>query len=289
MTASVEPLPGGQQGQPAPEEQAALRHESAASADAGQKPARGWLRSGVRGSKAMLCYLFSPALRSLSIAAILLAAIALFSRPWELAGDNAGRLDALEASLQRIETRLGALGLSSAEGKNPTTLLVAVQFVTAAAERSAPFDTALAVAISMTGEHPKIGPLLDELLTDATTGVPSLEDLRADFQTKLTEFEKQGLFTGGGEASGSGFGISRLLGFGEPEISAEHQATLQKLRMDVANHNLSQAAQLIAKLDGRIREGLEGWREKAQRRVAVNAVLTELRRAAFIDVIDKAS
>ena len=46
---------------------------------------------------------------------------------------------------------------------------------------------------------------------------------------------------------------------------------------------------LTAKLDGRLREALESWREKAERRVAVDAVLAELRRAAFTQLIGKAS
>jgi hypothetical protein len=83
--------------------------------------------------------------------------------------------------------------------------------------------------------------------------------------------------------------LSRLFGLAELEISSEHRATLKKVSGDVANQNLGQAVQLIAKLDGRLREGLESWREKAQRRVAIDAVLAELRRAAFIDLIDEAS
>ena len=228
--------------------------------------------------------------KAIFISAIFLASIAVFFGPAGWPGSSSGRLDAIELAVKRIETRLAAPGVSRTEVANPTTLLVAVQFVTAAAERSPPFDTALAVAISMTGEHPKIGPLLDKLLIEAPMGVPSLEDLHREFQAKLAEFERDGLFTGiGGNSGPSSFRLSRLFGLAEPEISAEHRAILKKVSGDVANQNLGQAVQLIIKLDGRVRDGLESWREKAQRRVAIDAVLADLRRAACIDLIDEAS
>jgi hypothetical protein len=224
--------------------------------------------------------------RALSIAAITLAGIAVFMGPIGLPGSSAGRLDENERAVKRIEMRLAAAGLSRTHIANPTTLLVAVQFVTAAAERSAPFDTALAVAISMIGEHPKIGPLLDELLAEAGTGVPSLDELRAEFQARFAEAEKNGLLGDASGASGrSSFRLSRLWGWGDSEIDAAYRATLQKLTADVANRHLAQAVQLVAKLDGRLRDALEVWREKAQRRVAVDAALAELRRATFIDLI----
>jgi hypothetical protein len=234
--------------------------------------------------------IYANSVRALCIMAIVLVGMAVFFGPMRLPENSSGRLDAIELAVKRIETRLAAPGFSHTAPVNPTTLLVAVQFVTAAAERSTPFDTALAVGISMMGEHPKIGPLLDKLLVEAVTGVPSLEDLRREFQAKLAELESAGLFTDiGGNTGKSAFRLSRFLGWAEPEISAEQRASLQKLSADVANHNLAQAVQLVTKLDGRLRDGLESWREKAGRRVAVDAVLAELRRAAFIDLIDQAS
>lgn len=234
--------------------------------------------------------LSGASVQSLAVTGIVMAGIALLftavGPPW----NRFGRLDAVELAVKRIETRLTPPGVSRTEVANPTTLLVAVQFVSAAAERSAPFDTALAVAISMIGQHPKIGPILDELLVEAVTGVPSAEDLRGDFRAKLAEFEKQGLIAEiGGNAEQSGFGWSRFLGLGGPETSDEQRAILQELSADVADRNLGQAVRRLVKLDGRLREGLESWREKAQRRVAVDAILAELRRAAFIDLIDEAS
>lgn len=249
-----------------------------------------------KGRKSLARYMLAPihllgkviSARVLAVVAIALASIAVFFGPAGAPRGGVDRLDAVELAVRRLETRTATSSLGRADGANPTTLLVAVQFVTAAAERSTPFDTALAVAISLTGEHPKVGPLLDDLLTEAATGVPSLGDLRAEFQARWTELEKLGLLTEAGGDSGNGFfRLSRLWDWSEPDISAEHQATLQKLSADVAGLNIGQAVQLLAKLDGRLREALEGWREKAQRRVAVDAVLTELRRAAFIDLIDQ--
>jgi type IV secretory pathway VirB2 component (pilin) len=225
--------------------------------------------------------------RRLAIMSMVLVGIGVFfaavGPPW----DRSGRLDAIELAVKRIETRFVAPGPSRTEVANPTTLLVAIQFVSAAAERSTPFDTALAVAISMTGEHPKIGPLLDELLVEAVAGVPSTEDLRRDFRAKLADFEKEGLITDiGGNSGQSAFRLSRFLGLGSAEISDEQRAILETVATEVAAQNLGQAVRRLAKLDGRLREGLESWREQAQRRVAVDSVLTELRRAAFIDLID---
>jgi hypothetical protein len=238
--------------------------------------------------------LFSPtrlksSLNAIFIALILLACVSVFIGRQGWPGNSSGRLDAIELAVKRIETRLAAPGVSRTEAANPTTLLVAVQFVTAAAERSTPFETALAVSISMAGEHPKIGPLLDKLLVEAPAGVSSLEDLRREFQAKLANFVSDGLVTDmSGNTSSSSFHLSRLFGLADPEISADQQAILKKVAEDVASQNLSQAVSLINKLDGRVREGLEGWRETAQRRVAIDLVLAELRRAAFIDLIDEA-
>jgi hypothetical protein len=224
--------------------------------------------------------------RLLAVLAIALAATAAFFGPVGAPRGSLDRLDAVELAVRRLEARAPTSSLGRTDDASATTLLVAVQFVTAAAERSTPFDTALAVAISLTGEHAKVGPLLDDLLPEAATGVPSLVDLRSEFQARLSELAKLGLLAdAGGEKSF--LRLSLLWNWTEPDISAEHQATLQKLSADVASLNIAQAVQLLAKLDGRPREALEGWREKAQRRVAVDAVLTELRRAAFIDLIDK--
>ena len=228
--------------------------------------------------------------RILSIAAIALASTAIVLALRGTPGSRSGRLDAIEAAVKRIEAGPPSPSLSRIDGLHPAALLVAVQFVTGAAERSAPFDTALAVAIRMTGEHPKIGPLLDKLLVEASMGVPSTEDLRSEFRAKLADLERDGLFAeGDGSTVKSLLRLSRLWDLVGLEKDTEHQATLQKLSADVANRNLGQTAQLIAKLDGRLREALEAWREKVQRRVTVDAVLTELRRAAFIDLIGEAS
>ena len=182
-----------------------------------------------------------------------------------LAGNNSGRLDAIELAVKRIETRLAAPGLGRTAVANPTTLLVAVQFVTAAAERSTPFDTALAVAISMTGEHPKIGPLLDQLLAEATTGVPSLEDLRRDFQAKLARIRKGRAVHGYWRQAGDILvSLEPFSGFGRSgNKSGTSGNPAKSVAADVANQNLGEAVQLVAKLDGRVREGLEDWREKA--------------------------
>lgn len=244
--------------------------------------------------KSLARYLLAPidlvgkliSARVLAVVAIALASFALFFGPAGAPRGGLDRLSAVELAVRSLESRTATSSLSRGDGANPTTLLVAVQFVTAAAERSAPFDTALAVAISLTGEHPKVGPLLDDLLTEAATGVPSLGDLRTEFQARLAELEKLGLLAEGGDRGKSFFQVSRLWDWSEPNVSGEHQATLQKLSADVASLNIGQAVQLLGKLDGRLREALEGWREKAQRRVAVDAVLAELRRAAFIDLID---
>jgi hypothetical protein len=225
--------------------------------------------------------------RILAVAALMLASVALILELTDLAEKRSERLDAVELSVKSIEMRLSPLGIQ-VNDPHPTTLLVAIQFVTAAAERSTPFDTALAVAIRLIGEHPRIGPLLDQLLNEARSGVPSLDDLRSEFRAKLAEFEQDGLFTASDENK-SFFRLSRLLDWTSADATAAHQATLQKLSADVANRDLAQAAQLIAKLDGKLREALEAWREKAQRRVAVDAVLTELRRASFTDLIGEAS
>jgi hypothetical protein len=269
---------------------------SEAREDAGEpeRIARPAGRESAKGVKSFAGYALAPvhllgkivSARLLAVVAIALAAIAAFFGPVGAPRGSRDRLDAVELAVRRLEARAPTSSLGRTDDASATTLLVAVQFVTAAAERSTPFDTALAVAISLTGEHPKVGPLLDDLLPEAATGVPSLGDLRSEFQATLSELEKRGLSADTGSGK-SFFRLSLLWDWTEPDISAEHQATLQKLSADVASLNIGQAVQLLGKLDGRPREALEAWREKAQRRVAVDAVLTELRRAAFIDLIDK--
>ncbi len=242
-------------------------------------------------------YLFRAALkikaqrlRGLAIVAAVLAAIAVFSGRTFLPEYNVSRLDEIERTMQRLEARLAPPGPARTDVANPATLLVAVQFVTLAADRSPPFDTALAVAISMIGEHPTVGPLLDELLVDAATGVPSTDELRAELQARLAGFEGNGNSTDPEAGDNSSFfGLNRFLGLGEPEVSPEHREILQKLSADIASRNMGMAVQLVGKLDGRLREGLEDWRKKAERRVAVDAILTKLRNAAFIDIIEEAS
>jgi hypothetical protein len=223
--------------------------------------------------------------RILAVMAMALASAALILELTDVAGKRSA-LNAVERSVESIELRLSPLGVRVSE-PHPTTLLVAIQFVTAAAERSTPFETALAVAIRLIGEHPRIGPILDQLLEEARTGVPSVDDLRSEFGAKLAEFERDGLFTADG--SKSFLRLGGLLNWTGSDVAATHQATLQKLSADVANRDLAHAVDLIAKLDGKLREALEAWRAKAQRRAAVDAVLTELRRAAFTDLIGEAS
>lgn len=224
--------------------------------------------------------------RILAVIALALASATLFLELTDLAGKRSA-LNAVERSVESIELRLSPLGVRLSE-PHPTTLLVAIQFVSAAAERSTPFETALAVAIRLIGEHPRIGPILDQLLEEARTGVPSVDELRSEFGAKLAEFEQDGLFTAG-DGNKSFLHLGGLLSWTDSDVAAAHQATLQKLSANVANRDLAQASSHIAKLDGKLREALEVWRGKAQRRVAVDAVLTELRRAAFADLIGEAS
>ena len=292
MEGSVDPPSNGESARSDVQKQIVPSTMTAQSRPSAATSLGGFLRAAVRAATWIGGALFAGATsaRAMSTLAVAMASIAVFLGPIGLPGSTPARLDATEWAIKRIEMRMAAAGLSRPDAVNPTTLLVAVQFVTAAAERSAPFDTALAVAISMVGEHGKIGPLLDELLEDAGKGVPSLDALRADFQTKLIECEKNGLLDDApAGAAKSPFRLSRLWTWSEPESTAEYQATLRKLSADVANHQLAQAMQLVAKLDGRLREALEGWREQAQRRVVLDGLLAELRRAAFIDLIGDAS
>jgi hypothetical protein len=253
--------------------------------------------SGVSGfiaekGKSAACFWLRPSslVRKTGIIALVLMIIAVSLRSLAEPENSSERLAAIELAIKNLQTGRTTPGVSRTDVANATTLLVAVQFVTAAAERSTPFDTALAVAISMMGEHPRVGPLLDELLIEATAGVPSREQLGNEFRAQMIKFEEDGIVGGlANPESRSSFRLGGLFGLGDPEISAEHQAIIKALSADVADNNLDRAVQLVSKLDGLLREGLESWREKAERRVAVDNVLTELRRAAFIDIIEEAS
>jgi hypothetical protein len=291
MKGSGEPPSKGEGARSRPEKQIVPCTMNTRSRQSSRASLGGFLKAVLRAGQwiAGAVYARVTSARALSIIAVALASIAVFLGPIGLPGSAPARLDASEWAIKRIEMRLAAAGLSRPDAVNPTTLLVAVQFVTAAAERSAPFDTALAVAISMIGEHPKIGPLLDGLLDDAEKGVPSLDTLRADFQARLVECEKNGLLKDAPAGSGqSPFRLSRLWPWNAPETSTEYQA-LRKLSADVEDRQLAQAMQLVAKLDGRLRDALESWREQAQRRIALDGLLAELRRAAFVDLIGDAS
>lgn len=199
--------------------------------------------------------------------------------------DNA-RIESLERSLRVIESRLSIPGAAQLHSADYANQLLAIQFVTNAAERSTPFDTALAVAIRMTGEHKKIGPLLDALLTEAPNGVPSRDDLRTDFKERLAKLEKDGVIGSiAGPTGNLTFGFGGFLGLGASEASKEDTVRLRKLSDYIAADRFPEAVQLVGKLDGKLRDGLESWREKAVRRVALDETLAELRRIAFLGII----
>ncbi len=229
--------------------------------------------------------------RTLSVLALIIAVAGFAAGQFDLPGreDNA-RIKAIERSLRTIETRLAIPGADRLHSADYVNQLLAIQFVTNAAERSTPFDTALAVAIRMTGDHEKLGPLLDELLIEAPNGVPSRDDLRSDFKARLAKFEQDGVVS---RTTGTGgiaaFGLSGFLGLGAPETSEEDTAIIQKLSADIAADKFAEANQLVSKLDGALRDGLESWREKAMRRVALDETLAELRRIAFLGIIGNGS
>jgi hypothetical protein len=229
--------------------------------------------------------------RTLSALALAIAVAALIGGPFSQTGgrENA-RIEAIEHSLRTIETRLAIPGADSVHSPDHARQLLAIQFVTNAAERSSPFDTALAVAIRMTGDHEEIGPLLDQLLIEAPNGVPSREDLRTDFRERLVKFEQDGVVSSISDPSGvSSFGITDFLGLGGSDSSKQDVAVIQKLSAQIASDRFPEAVQLIGKLDGALRDGLESWREGAMRRTAVDATLAELRRIAFLGILGNRS
>lgn len=234
-----------------------------------------------------------PALssRTLSILALATAVAALAAGSFSQTGgrDNA-RFDAIEYSLRAIETRLAIPGAHNIHSADHTRRLVAIQFVTNAAERSTSFDTALAVAIRMTGDDEEIGPLLDQLLIEAPNGVPSREELKANFKERLAKFEQDGVVSSITGPSGvSSYGLTGFFGLGGSESSEQDTAVIQKLSVQITANRFSEAVELIGKLDGALRDGLESWRENAMRRAAVDATLAELRRIAFLGILGNRS
>jgi hypothetical protein len=231
-----------------------------------------------------------PALssRTLSALALAVAVTALVTGPFTQSGSrDTSRIDAIEYSLRALETRLAIPGTASIHSADHAERLVAIQFVTNAAERSTPFDTALAVAIRMTGDDEEIGPLLDQLLIEAPNGVPSREDLRTDFQARLAKFEQDGVI---GSISGpSSFGLNGFFGLGGSDSSEQDTAVIQKLSAQISSDKFTEAVELVGKLDGTLRDGLESWREDAMRRTAVDATLAELRRIAFLGILGNRS
>ncbi len=227
--------------------------------------------------------------RFLAASALALAGISFATLALHLPEKQSGRLDAVERSIAGIETRLGIPSARRA-ASDPATILVAVQFVTASAERSAPFDTAVAVAITLIGEHPVIGPLLDTLLNDAMEGVPGHYDLRAEYGKKLAELKSQDLLVGtDGAVPAPSFPFSGLFGFGGSAGSNQDGAIIERITSDVEAGDFASAVQFVVKLDGRLREALESWREQASRRAALDATLKELRRAAYLDILETPS
>jgi hypothetical protein len=79
------------------------------------------------------------------------------------------------------------------------------------------------------------------------------------------------------------------LGLGGSDSSKQDVAVIQKLSAQISSDRFPEAVQLIGKLDGALRDGLESWREDAMRRTAVDATLAELRRIAFLGILGNRS
>ena len=164
------------------------------------------------------------------------------------------------------------------------TLLSSIQYLSSAARGSEPFSTELAVAYKMVGEHPEIGLVLDSMLTGAEAGVPSVEDVSASYAATLSKVYGYGPGQLLGQAASS---ISSIVGI--TTTTRRRQAIIEEVTVSVAAGKLSQAVVALEKLDEQSSAPFAAWRIEAQKRVALDAAVAEIKRIAFLSILDGAS
>jgi|GEM_PF-5943614 len=187
----------------------------------------------------------------------------------------------LTSSASNTFTRKGAP--PAAQRLDKATILSSLQYLSTAVRGSQPFSTELAVTYKMVGDHPEIGKLLDEILPGAETGIPSIEDVSISYTDTISEIYGHGPGRLLGQAASN---ISSIVGI--YTIERQRQTDIEKMTVLVAQGKLAAALRVLDKLDGEARLPFASWQIKAQRRVALDAAMSEIKRIAFLSILDGA-
>ncbi len=215
--------------------------------------------------------------RFISVLALLIASASL---AYIISIERNGGLLANSARAVMAKAGIGA----APTAPDKATMLSSIQYLSSAARGSEPFSTELAVTYKMVGDHPEIGKVLDEILPGAETGIPSVEDVTTSYADIISEIYGYGPGQLLGQAASS---ITSIVGI--KTSAQQRQATIEQVTVLVAAGKLEQALQALNKLDGQSRLPFAAWQIKAQRRVALDAAVSEIKRIAFLSILDGAS
>lgn len=213
----------------------------------------------------------------LSVVAIVIACFSLF---YVLSlGPNNG-LRKISANAGLANTAIGA------EQSSPdmATLLSLVQYLSSATRKSEPFGTELAVAYQMVGTHPEIDKVLDEILSGAETGVPSIEDITTSYADTISEIHGYGpkqLLDQATSSIGSIVGITTQ--------TQQRKAISEEMTVLVAAGKLTEALRALDKFDGQYKQVFFDWRSDVEQRLKLDAAVSEIRRITFLSILNRSS
>lgn len=164
-----------------------------------------------------------------------------------------------------------------------TTLLVTVEYLSEATEESEPFDTELAVAFELAEEEPDILALMDELIALSEAGVPSLADLQRQFQDTLVASRapvQQRIL------DNVTSGLNSLIVVNRSVLRREQ--LLEDLSAMVAMGDIAAAVETL-RLEGSEGHGFGGWMRRAERRMKLDQVMSEIRKVAYLSILQGGS
>ena len=201
------------------------------------------------------------------------------------------QLSALDTRVAGLEAAGGALGdevaamrdeLSAADTAAEASYALALGQLRDALRLSAPYEAELALVGGLVGDDPTLTGQLDPLSTHASTGIPTLEQLRVSYPAAAREAAAAAL---GEEAEGLWSGVMRRVsqvvtvrpigeteGDGPGAILARGEARLNA----GAAGNLAAAVSELEALDGPAGEAMAGWLGEARARIAADAAVAAL-------------
>ena len=187
-------------------------------------------------------------------------------------------LDATKAKVGELDT---ALTTRRAENAQQFAILLSLDQLRLAALTSQPFDSELSAARTVAHDDPDVGPALNSIARYAADGVPTLNELRAEFNDRASEIVRSNV-VGDGHSwyrqalyrLASVISVRKVSTAPNDRDTPEHDVAKAESKLE--EDDLAGAVAALKTLTGLPQDVAAGWIDAANSRLAVDAALASL-------------